>query len=91
MKEIILQTWRHTLVAFCLQLIIMFIFKETLSQQLELFGQCLIFSVLWFVINYGFEIYQKGQGGSNTPQDMLFDCLAAALGGLLGVLISQIF
>jgi len=90
LRKFVAQTWRHLFVAFVLQVFIS-VFATFLRDQLELFGQCLIAMVTWFIFNYGFEIYQKGRGGSNTKSQMFQDCIAAAIGGVLGVLAAQVF
>lgn len=89
MKRIIRETWRHFVVAFILQMVInnLSFFKD----ELLIGGQLLLAAVAWFLINLGFEIYQKGKGGTNTRKQLFEDCLSASAGAVTSVLIFNLF
>lgn len=90
MKKLIKNTWKHFVVAFVLQIIITLSWGY-LTQSIGITGQCLLAFVAWSVLNWGFEIYQKNNGGKNTFIEIIQDCLSAGFGAVLGVLIGNIF
>lgn len=90
MKRLIKETWRHFAVALILQVLITTNWSY-LTSELELLGQCLLALVAWAVLNWGFEIYQKNNGGKNTLSQIIEDCISAALGGVVGVIVANIF
>ena len=91
MRNLIKMTWKHFTVAFIVQILIT-LFVTYFHENMYIAGQMLLALVTWFVLNIGFEIYQKNRlNGKDTITEILFDSLAAGLGGLLAVLIGNLF
>lgn len=87
MKRLIKETYRHFVLTFAIQLIISLL----TDFNMYLWEQCLLALVFWLVINWGVEIWQKNRGGTNTLMQIIEDCLSAGIGGVIGVLIANIF
>lgn len=89
-KNFVKNTWKH-FVAFFITLLLITLFWSNFNEGLQLFGQILVGFVLSFVSNWGFEIYQRNKGGIDTFKQIIEDCFSAGIGGIVGVLIANIF
>ena len=91
MRNLIKMTWKHFTVAFIIQILIT-LFVTYFQENMYLSGQMLLALVTWFVLNIGFEIYQKNRlNGQDTMTEIFLDSLFAGLGGVVAVLIGNLF
>ena len=88
MKKLIRDTYKHFIGFLLIQSVVTYF----IDYNMEIGGQLLLSTVLCFVANFGLiEITQKALGGKNSKKEMVYDSLAASLGGIVAVLLVNIF